>query len=604
MHHSGLIDALWFLLASVLAVPLFRRFGFSAVLGYLFVGLALGPFGFKIIADPQATLALSELGVVLLLFVIGLELSPPRLWQMRQRIFVAGSLQVSLCAAILYAVFTQLGLPMESAIILAIALALSSTAVVLQLLGEHKMLGSPHGKAAFGMLLFQDIVAIPLLAAIPLLGKSDAVNGGMTSTDIFKAIAVIVVVIVIGRYVMRQLFRAVAWTQMREVFTATALLLVVGTGWLMESVGLSMGLGAFLAGVLMADSEFRHEIEAQVEPFKGLLLGLFFIAVGMTINLPAILAEPLWILAGVAVLMFSKALVLFVLGARQCNISRREAMLLAATMALGGEFAFVVFADSVKFGLIDALWRDRLVAVVGISIALTPLALMALQAYFRKHPLPKPKPVYDTIDEDHPRVIIAGFGRVGQIVGRMLRARKIPFIALENSVDQVVLSRKFGNLIFFGDPSRLEVLQSAHIAHAELLIIAADDPDTNIQIARIARRNYPKLQIIARARNRQHAFRLMDMGVAAIRETLHSSVEIGKMAFISLGIRQEQADEYASLFLSHDEHILAEQYLVHDNDAALVASAEEAYRQLEALFDADRHADEAEAEQPAKPDLS
>jgi glutathione-regulated potassium-efflux system protein KefB len=257
-------------------------------------------------------------------------------------------------------------------------------------------------------------------------------------------------------------------------------------------------------------------------------------------------------------------------------------------MAMGGEFAFVVFSDSVKFGLIDAIWRDRLVAVVGISIALTPLILMAIQAWYQRNPLKTEEPVFDIIEDGHPRVVIAGFGRVGQIVGRMLRARRIPFIALENSVDQVALSRKFGNMIYFGDPARLEVLQSAHIDKAELLVIAADDPETNLRIARIARRHFPQLRVIARARNRQHAFRLMDMGVAAIRETLLSSIEIGKLAFISLGIKHETAEQYARLFAEHDEQILAEQYLVHDNDAALVASAEEAFRQLEALFDADR----------------
>lgn len=589
MHHTGLSDALWFLLASVLAVPLFRRFGLSAVLGYLCVGVVLGPFGFKIISDPAATLAISELGVVMLLFVIGLELSPPRLWQMRQRIFVVGSLQVALSALLLFAALYWLGMRWQSGVVVAVALALSSTAVVLQLLAERQQLKAPHGKAAFGILLFQDIVAIPLLAAIPLLGKSNSVDGIQGQT-VLIAFASIALFILLGRYVMRQAFRAVAWTQMREIFTATALLLVIGTGWLMQSVGLSMGLGAFLAGVLMADSEFRHEIEAQVEPFKGLLLGLFFISVGMTVNLATIAANPLWIATGVLLLMLIKSIVLLLVGAFKSGMNMRENLLLAATMALGGEFAFVVFADSVKFGLIDALWRDRLVAIVGISIAITPLLLLVLQAAFKRNPPAVATPVFDTIDEHAPRVIIAGFGRVGQIVGRMLRARKIPFIALEHSVDQVALSRKFGNLIYFGDPSRLEVLQSAHIAEAELLVVAADDAETSLRIARIAKHHYPNLRIIARARNRQHAFRLMDMGVAAIRETLHSSVEIGKMAFISLGIRQEQADDYARMFLEHDEHIMAEQYLVHDNDAALIASAEEAYRQLEALFDADRKA--------------
>ncbi len=588
MHGSGITDILWFLLASVITVPIFRRFGLSAVLGYLFVGLLLGPFGLKIIADPESTLAISELGVVMMLFVIGLELSPHRLWQMRHRIFGAGSTQVIVSSLGLYVVLSLLGLPWQSATILAVALALSSTAVVLQLLAENKQLNAPHGKSAFGILLFQDIIAIPLLVAIPLLGQTQNSGDSFTSAMVLKAIVVLLLVIFVGRYAMRQLFRAVAWTQMREIFTATALLIVIGTGWLLNSVGLSMGLGAFLAGVLMADSEFRHEIEAQVDPFKGLLLGLFFISVGMTINMPTIYTSPAFIVCGVLVLLVIKALVLYAIGIWQCRVGQREALLLAGTMALGGEFAFVVFADSVKYGLLEPEWRDRLVAIVGISIALTPLILIALQELFKKHPLKSEAPLYDVIDEGHPRVVIAGFGRVGQIVGRMLRARKIPFIALENNVEQVALSRKFGNLIYFGDPSRLEVLQSAHIAQAELLVIASDDPENNLKIARLAKRHFPHLRVIARARNRQHAFRLMDLGVPAIRETLFSSIELGKMAFVGLGFNQARAEEFARLFMAHDESILAEQYLVHDNEAALVASATQAYTDLEALFDADQ----------------
>ncbi len=590
MAHSGLIDLLWFLLASVLAVPLFRRLGLSAVLGYLFVGLVLGPFGLRVISSPESMLTISEFGVMMMLFVIGLELSPAKLWQMRQRIFVAGSLQTGLSALGLFALLRLFDLSWQSALILAIGLALSSTAVVLQLLAERKELTEPHGKSAFGILLFQDIVAIPLLAAIPLLGQSRASGGGFTGAMVLEAIGVLLLVVLLGRFAMRRLFRAVAWTRMREIFTATALLLVIGTGWLLHSVGLSMGLGAFLAGVLTADSEFRHEIEAQVDPFKGLLLGLFFISVGMTINLPVIAGEPGLILGGVAALLAIKAAVLYALGLRQAGIGRRQALLLAGSMALGGEFAFVVFADSVKYGLIEAIWRDRLVAVVGISIALTPFILIGLQALFKRNPEPETaaEPAYDAIEDSHPRVVIAGFGRMGQIVGRMLSARRIPFIALENSVDQVAMSRKFGSMIYFGDPSRLEVLQSAHVTQAELLIIAADNPEVNLKIARLARRHFPHLRVIARARNRQHAFRLMDLNVAAIRETLYSSVEIGKMAFIGLGMPQDEAERSAKLFLEHDEHILAEQYLVHDNEAALVASTEEAYRELEALFDADR----------------
>ena len=587
MHGSGLTDILWFLLASVITVPIFRRFGLSAVLGYLFVGLLLGPFGFKVISDPDSTLAISELGVVMMLFVIGLELSPPRLWQMRHRIFGAGSVQVGASALALFAVFIQLGVGWKGAVILAVALALSSTAVVLQLLAERKQLNAPHGKSAFGILLFQDIVAIPLLAAIPLLGHSQT-PGQIDGYSALKAIGMLLLVVFIGRYVMRQLFRAVAWTQMREIFTATALLIVIGTGWLMNAVGLSMGLGRVSGR--RADGGFRIPARNR----------------GAGRSVQRAVARP--------VLHIGRDDHQPPQHLRQSVVHRRRRADFVGHQGVGAlRHRHLAMPDrcarSAAAGRQHGAGRRiRLRGVLRFGEIRPAAAGMARPAgrhrrhqhrldapdaagpagSVQKQPRKSEAPVYDTIDEGHPRVIIAGFGRVGQIIGRMLRARKIPFIALENSVEQVAMSRKYGNLIYFGDPCRLEVLQSAHIAQAELLVIASDDPESSLKVARLAKRHFPHLRVIARARNRQHAFRLMDLGVPAIRETLFSSIEIGKLVFIGLGFTQERAEEFARLFLAHDESILAEQYLVHDDEAALMASATQAYKDLEALFDADR----------------
>lgn len=600
MHEQGNLELiLIFLLAAVVAVPVFRRLGLGAVLGYLVAGAAMGPYGFKLVKNVESTLAISELGVVMLLFVIGLELSPARLWVMRRPVFVIGGLQVALSAVVLAGASALMGLGWKANLVIGLGLALSSTAVGLQMLAERKELTTGFGRLAFAILLLQDLVAIPLLALIPLLGQAKAAaETGLPWDAVLKAVGMIAIVVIGGRLVLRQLFRAAAWTQMGEVFTATALLVVVGTAWLMQVAGLSMGLGAFLAGVLLADSEFRHELEAQTEPFKGLLLGLFFIAVGMSIDLVKVAAEPGVIALGVLGLVLAKASILVLVGWRPGRLPAREALKLGAVLALGGEFAFVVFSEAFKAGLIDDPLRDRLVAIVGLSMAVTPLLVLVIARFLKEHPEEKIERAADPIDHDNPRVIIAGFGRMGQIVGRMLRAQNIPFTALEHDTDQVELSRRFGTMIYFGDPSKPDLLRSAHVERAEVFVLTTDDPETTVRTARLLRRMYPNLKVFARARNRQHAFKLMDLGVEVIRETFHSSLEMSQQVLEALGIPPEVAKERRERFRVHDEHVLREQYLIFDDEAALIANSQQSLRDLERLFQADE-AREAGQQGPA-----
>ena len=595
--HGNLELFLIFLIAAVVAVPLFRRLGLGAVLGYLVAGVLMGPFGWKLVDDPARMLAFSELGVVMLLFVIGLELSPSRLWVMRRHVFGIGGLQVAISAVVIGATTMLMGLGWKANLVIGLGLALSSTAVGLQLLAERKELTSGYGRLAFAILLFQDLAAIPLLALIPLLGAKSGAHSGTPLEAVLRAVGMIVVVVIGGRLLLRQLFRAVAWTKMGEVFTATSLLVVVGTAWLMQWAGLSMGLGAFLAGVLLADSEFRHELEAQIEPFKGLLLGLFFIAVGMSIDVQRVMAEPGLIAEGVLALLAIKALILFAVGMRPGRLPAREALMLGAALALGGEFAFVVFGEAFRAGIIDAVLRDRLVAIVGLSMAATPLLVIAASRWLLEHPERKAERAPDLIDHENPRVIIAGFGRMGQIVGRMLRAQRIPFTALEHSVEQVELSRSFGAMIYFGDPTRPDLLRAAHADRAEVFVLTTDDPETTVRTARLLKRLYPHLKVFARARNRQHAFKLMDLGVeVVVRETVHSGLEMSQQVLEALGVPSAVARERRETFRAHDEQYLREQHLVYDDEAALIASSQQARQDLEQLFEAD-----AQRERGVKP---
>lgn len=588
MHADGYLGTLLvFLVAAVIAVPLFRRAGLGAVLGYLAAGVAIGPDGMRFVADPERVLTLSELGVAMLLFVIGLELSPARLWVMRRQVFLTGGLQVGLTTLGLAVFFVAVLAPWKSSVVLALGLALSSTAIGLQLLAERKELTADFGRVAFAILLFQDLIAIPLLAAIPVIGNVQA-NAQPPLAAALNAVAVIAVVIFGGRYLLRWLLRAVAKTGIVEVFTATALLVVAGNAWLMEMAGLSMGLGAFLAGVLLSDSEYRHELESHIGPFEGLLLGLFFMAVGMAIDLDVIRAQPALILGAVFGLLALKGLVIVLVGRFAGDLPWRRAAMLGAVLAMGGEFGFVVFSEARQAGLIPMALRDQLFAVIGLSMAVTPLLVIAASRWMPKREPKRTEPREPhLVDDGSPRVIVAGIGRMGQIVARLLSAQKIPFTALDTSPDQVDFLRRFGNEVHFGDPARPDLLRAARADRAEVFVLAADDPDESLRIARVVKRLFPHLKVIARARNRQHAFRLMDMGVDVTRETFHSGLVMGRRVLEALGVPAEAAEHSAELFRAHDEALLREQHLVYDDEAALIASAKQARKELMSLFEAD-----------------
>ena len=587
MHGSALELTLVFLLAAVIAVPVFKRFGLGAVLAYLVTGVVLGPYGLGMVQDANRILNAAEIGVVMMLFVIGLELSPSRLRVMRKPVFGAGGLQVVLTGLALGGLALLADQHWKTALIIGLGLALSSTAVSLQLLSERKELTSEHGRLGFAILLFQDLVAIPLLAAIPLLG--DAKNETLTWTTVFQAVGAVAVVVLGGRLLLRQLFRAVARTRMPEVFTASALLVVLGIAWFMQAAGLSAGLGAFLAGVLLSDSEFRHELESQIEPFKGLLLGLFFIAVGMDVDLDRVMAEPQIISVGVLVLLTVKFLMLFLIGVGPGKLDMRGALMLGGVLWLGGEFAFVVFSEAVRTNLMDDELRDRLVAVVSLSMALTPLLLIAMSRMLAGVAKRKPPArAFDDIPDDHPQVLIAGMGRFGQIIGRLLTAQRVPFVALENSPETVDTLRRFGNArIYYGDPTRPDLLRAAGAQHVKAFVVAVDDPDTNIKTARLIRRMFPQAKVFARARNRQHAWRLMDLSAEPVRETFASSLEMGEQVLVALGLPPDAAARQAKRFREHDEKLLRAQYLVYDDDVAVIQTAKDAVGDLEKLLEAD-----------------
>lgn len=588
--HHFLETAVVFLLATVVAVPLTKRFRLGAVLGYLLAGVVIGPSVLGLVNDTEGVATISDFGVVLMLFVIGLELSPSRLWVMRRAVFGSGSLQVITCALALGAIgYFLFGLTWKAGVIVGGSLALSSTAFGLQILAERKEAGSAYGRQAFAILLFQDLAAIPLIAAVPLLGSAVAHDAhGPDLASVLRVVGTIFGVILGGRLLLRHVFRFVARAKSTEVFTATALLVVMGTAWLMELAGISVTLGAFLAGLLLADSEYRHELESNIEPFKGLLLGLFFVSVGMSVDLALLVAKPLLVLGMVVLLLAVKAMLIVPLGRLIGALTSADAVRLAAVLASGGEFAFVILNLAQQNRLIDDSQRGLMVMAISLSMALTPLLVLAASRLVHQR-VHAPDRAFDTIESDTPRVIIAGFGRMGQIVARMLRAQDIPFVALESSVEQVDTSRRFGGTsLFFGDPARPEMLRAAQADKAEVFVIATDDPEANIRTARLVRRQYPHLKIIARARNRQHAFRLMDIGIEEpVRETFYSSLEMTRHVLQSLDMPAEVVDSRIARFRKHDEQVLRAQYLVYDDDAALIQSSKEALHDLQQLFEAD-----------------
>jgi len=574
-----------FLAATVVAVPLFRRLKLSAVLGYLAAGVVIGPWGLGLFTDVESTLHLAEFGVVLLMFVIGLELQPSRLWVLRHSVFGAGAAQVVITTALLAVVGHWLGQRWPAALVIGFALSLSSTALVLQVLAERNELTSRHGRTTFAILLFQDLAIMPVLVVLPLAAGASGLEAGWRTITL--PLAAIALVVGAGRYLLRPVLRIVAGTRVQEAFTAAALLVVVATALLFSSVGLSMALGAFIAGVLLADSEYRHELEADIQPFKGLLLGLFFVAVGMSANLGVLVERPLGALALTLAYLAIKVLAAFA-AARATRHDRTTSWRIGVALAGGGEFAFVLLALAAGERLLPRATADLAVIVVTLSMALAPLLIAAADAVARRMGPGRVLPAYDTIEPEEPRVIIAGFGRFGQIVARVLRARRIRFTALEASQAQVDFVRRFGNRLYYGDASRLDLLRAAGAEQAKLLVIAVDDVDASLRIAELARRHFPSLRILARARNRQHVFRLMDAGVTEIwRETLGSSLEVAEAALVALGTPRQAASAQVRRFRAHDEETLRAQAAVRDDEEKLIATAAASARQLESLFETD-----------------
>jgi glutathione-regulated potassium-efflux system protein KefB len=571
------------LAAAVVAVPVFRRLRLGAVLGYLAAGIVVGPSALGLITNVGAILQLAEFGVVLLLFVIGLELQPSRLVTMRRTIFGVGSLQVLVTTAALGLVARAFGLSWGNALLIGFALSESSTALVLQVLAERAELKAHHARAAFGTLLFQDVVAMVVMAALPLLGG----GAGAGPRGWLLGAGAVVAVLVGGRYLLRPLLRVVAESRLRETFTATALLVVVGTAALFSAVGLSMALGAFIAGVLLADSEYRHELEADIEPFKGLLLGLFFIATGMSASIGTLIDRPGTVLGLALLLLVLKALAGWVV-ALVAGYRGAAARRFATDVAGGGEFAFVLLALATGSRLLDPELADLLVIVVTLSMIATPLLINGhawLEA--RLAPAAAAAP-FDIPEPTEPRVLIAGFGRFGQIVGRVLRAKGIRFTALEISPAQVDFVRSFGNKLYYGDASRLELLRAAGAEQAEVLVIAIDDVEASLRAAELARRHYPQLKILARARNRQHTFRLMDLGIdKVVRELYGSSLEVAHETLLALGVPPAEARQSVKTFRAHDEKTLAEQSALKEDQEKLIAAVKESATQLERLFQSD-----------------
>lgn len=582
-----MLQATIFLGAALLFVPLGKRFGIATVLGYLITGLILGPSGLDVAGNAESLLHFSEFGVVMLLFIIGLELQPSRLWALRRSIFVFGGLQVGLTGMLLMWLLHQFfSLALDTAFIVGFGLALSSTAFVLQILTEKQQLSSTHGREAFTILLFQDIAVIPLLAVIPFLSgvreqSYDLVYFG-------KVFAVFAGLIFASRYVVRPFFKFVASSGASELLTAVALFIVMGVSILMGQIGLSMALGAFLTGVLLADSEYRHELEASIEPFKGLLLGLFFMSVGMLTDVKLILAQPIFIIGCAIALMVIKFAVITAI-AKVSGNRWPTSIRLGVTLAQGGEFAFVLFSVASAQNVLRPEVANTLNLIVTISMALTPLAFLLLEKIgeplFAKS---KPSREYDAIPDHEHQVIIAGFGRVGQIIGRVLRMHNIEFTAIERSANRVDFVRKFGNQVYYGDPKNPEILRAAGIKKARVFILAIDDLERSITTAQYLRKNYPDMIVLARARDRQHYYRLREVGVRHIwRETYLSSLDMSRESLQLLGISPEKARETVQTFRDYDDDLIERQQAIYGDEASLIESAQSAMAELESLFDED-----------------
>ncbi len=622
---SFLYQAFVYLLAAVVSVPIAKRLGLGSVLGYLIAGAMIGPFVFGLVGDEGTDIMhFAEFGVVMMLFIVGLELRPTLLWSMRKPIVGLGGLQVVLTTFVLTVIALAIGLDWRAGLAIGMTLALSSTAIVLQSLTEKGLIKTEAGQSAFAVLLFQDIAVIPILAVLPLLavpeladtttharhdthGSSLAPDGPpwLRALMVFGAVAIIVLA---GRFVMRPIFRFIAETRLRELFTATALLLVIGTALLMQSVGLSPALGTFLAGVVLAESEYRHELETDIEPFKGLLLGLFFISVGASIDFALVAAQP-WTLAAVTLGLMAIKLTLLLGVGSLFGLSLPVNTLFAFALAQGGEFAFVLFSFALSNGVLAADVVGPLVAAVALSMAITPLLLLINERLIQPRLTTRGATrEADTIDDLESSVVIAGFGRFGMTVGRLLLAAGIRPTVLDHDARQIESLRRFGYKVYYGDATRSDLLEAAGCKTAKVLVIAVDDQEAVLAISETARRHFPHLHILARARDRRDAYDLLDMGITDVyRETLGSALSMGVAALRAAGMRAHRAHRMARAFQHHDSAMLRDLAAVRKDSRTYLAHSRARAEEISRVLGADRQdrydsVDHAWGAPPVRPD--
>lgn len=590
------------LAALALAAPLARWFGMAAVLGYLLAGVLIGPFGIGAlfsVNEAKEVLHIAEFGIVLLLFLIGLELRPKRLMAMRTAIFGLGTAQVVLTALAFAGVGIALGYHWQSSLFAGAALALSSTAFALQILEENNELATRHGRLGFSVLLFQDLAAIPLIALAPFFAVSAAdAAAGIDTTAFMKGLGTILAVVVVGRFILDYLLRLVARSGVKEAMTAAALLTVVGVTLIMQQADLPASLGAFIAGALLAESGYRHQLEADIAPFEGLLLGMFFAAVGMSLDLRLLVSSPGLIFCMTIALIAIKASILYVLGRLQ-GLESGPSRRMAFALAQGGEFAFVLLSVATTNKIFGKSVADLLTVVVTLSMAMTPILLMLERRFF-----PQSAPAanaYDALPDSDDHVVIAGFGRFGQITARVLRAKKIPFTALDINAEQIELVRRFGNTAFYGDATRPEILEAAQIGKARAFVLAIDNVEASMQIAEHVKARYPHVKIYARARDRAHAYRLLDLGITTLRrETFLSAIDLTQQLLIGLGYSESMARRTVKIFQTHDERRLFDDYKLASDMEKLLERARSDSVRLEKLFQEDVE-EEAKAANPVVP---
>ncbi|GAB6053361.1 glutathione-regulated potassium-efflux system protein KefC [Magnetospira thiophila] len=594
-----LLNAFIFLAAAVLVVPLAKRGGLGSLLGYLLAGVAIGPFGLALVSNPQAILHFAEFGVVMMLFLIGLELEPATLWRLRRPILGLGGGQVSGTAVVLALIGHEMGLTWSVSLVVGLGLALSSTAIALQTLKERNLMQAGVGQSAFSVLLFQDIAVIPILALLPLLGdgNGDTASGLLPGPGWAQALFMVggvAIIALAGRYLLRPVFRYIAATGIREIFTAFSLLLVIGIALLMQAVGLSAALGTFLAGVVLAESEYKHALESDIQPFKGLLLGLFFISVGMSVDFALLSSAPGLIVALTLGLVVVKFTILNLLG-RIGALGGERNLLFSTILAQGGEFAFVIFQFATLEGAMPGQLAAQLTLVVALSMATTPLLLLLHdQIQARRQ---KPAPTLEepeTIDHADSPVIIFGYGRFGQVVGRFLAVAGVETTVLDNDPDHIQVLRRFGHKVFYGDASRMDLIEAAGADRARLFILAIDDPDKSVEVATLIRSHYPDVTVLARARNRVHAYKLLKCGVRIFRrEMFDSALRLGREALEQLGSHPYEVRRTAMAFARHDLETFMASLEIHDDESSLISLAQQSRSDLSIMLKSDRDGREA-----------